>query len=178
MMQTAIVRIAWRLALCAAIAWAVWRIGGLVPMVAVAPLVGVLLAKPLLDLASDLRHQARAQALKPVQGRHFAFRGVPVDVLEDADHRRWVRAADVRAIVGPTASNGALALSYPAGWREFGRPPVPYFSDDALLAHLAKERSPEALRFLHWVERDIAFPAQRVRERLGIRLPPPDAVER
>jgi hypothetical protein len=178
MMQTAAFSIAWRLALCVAIAWAVWRIGGLVPMVAVAPLFGVALAKPLLDLASDLRHQARARALKPVQGRHFAFRGTPIDVLEDADHRRWVRAADVRAIVGATASNGALALSYPSGWREFGRPATPYFSDDALLAHLAKERSPEALRFRHWVERDIAFPAQRMRERLGIRLPAPDAVER
>ena len=178
MMQTAVFTITWRLALCVAIAWGVWRIGGLVPMVSVAPLFGIALAKPLLDLASDLRHQAGAQALRPVQGRHFVFRGIPVDVQEDADHRRWVRAADVRAIVGMTATNGALALSYPGGWREFGRPAQPYFSDDALLAHLAKERSPEALRFLHWVERDIAFPAQRVRERLGIRLPAPDAVER
>ena len=177
-MQTALFRIAWRLALCAGIGWLVWRIGGLVPMVAVAPLVGIALAKPLLDLASDLRHQANARALKPVQGRHFVFRGTPVDVIEDADHRRWVRAADVRRIIGTTATDGALALTYPSGWRQFGRPGTPYFSDDALVAHLTKERSPEALRFLHWVERDIAFPAQRVRERLGIRLPAPDAVER
>jgi hypothetical protein len=178
MMQSPIFRIASRLALCSGVAWVVWHFLGLAPMVAVAPLFGMALAKPLIDLASDLRHQTHARVLKPVQGRHFAFRGIPVDVLEDADHRRWVRAADVRAIVGMTASNGALALSYPAGWREFGRPATPYFSDDALLAHLAKERSPEALRFLHWVERDIAFPAQRVRERLGIRVTAPDAVER
>ena len=50
----------------------------------------------------------------------------------------------------------------------------PHFSDDALIAHLRKEASPTALRFRHWAEREIAFPAQRLRARLGIRLEPPD----
>jgi hypothetical protein len=50
-----------------------------------------------------------------------------------------------------------------------GRPLEPHVRDDALLAHLDKERSPEALRLRHWVEREIAFPARRQRARLGIR---------
>jgi len=41
--------------------------------------------------------------------------------------------------------------------------------------HLAREADPRASRFRHWVEREIAFPARRVRERLGIRLEAPDA---
>ena len=90
-------------------------------------------------------------------------------MLEDDDHRRWVRAADVRKVVGLTASYGALALSYPNGWRSLGKPAEPHFSDEALIAHLAKQGAPEALRFRHWAEREIAFPAQRLRERLGIR---------
>ena len=176
MMQSAAARIVLRLVLCTALAWGAWRIGGLVTMVCTAPLFGLALARPLLDLASDLRHQMRARVWKPLEGRHFVFRGIPVQVLEDADHRRWVRAADVRAIVGHTATNGALALSYPSGWRVMGRPAEPHFSDDALIAHLAKESSPEALRFRHWAERQIAFPAQRLRERLGIRVPAPEFV--
>ena len=59
-MNTAVARIAWRLAICVAVSWSVWRIGGLVPMVCTAPLFGVLLARPVLDLMSDMRHQTRA----------------------------------------------------------------------------------------------------------------------
>ena len=160
-------RIAWRVALCLAVSWCVWRIGGLVPMVATAPLYGVLLAKPILDLLSDARHRARALAWRPVEGRYYVFRGTPVQVLEDDAHVRWVRAADVRRIVGFTASDGALALTYPNGWRLLGDPLQAHFSDETLLAHLRKENSPEALRFRHWAERTISYPARQLRERAG-----------
>ena len=160
-------RIAWRLALCAAGSWAAWHFGGLVTVVATAPLYGIALARPLLDLASELRHRSRALVWRSVEGRHYVFRGTPVQVLEDDQQRRWVRAADVRRIVGHTASDGALALTYPDGWRRMGRPAQPHFSDAALVAHLAKESTPEALRFRQWVEREIVFPGQRLRERAG-----------
>ncbi len=167
-MSATLVRIGLRLLLCAGVAFAVWRLLGLVSMVLTLPLVGIALARPLLDLASDLRHATRAAVWRSVEGRHFVYRGVPVQVLEDAEHHRWVRAADVRAVVGHTASNGALALTYPSGWKAMGRPAQPHFSDSALLAHLTKERSPEALRFRQWVEREIAFPARRLRARAGV----------
>lgn len=176
MSDSVALRIVLRVALCAAVSWGVWRIGGLVPMVSTAPLWGIALARPLIELASELHHRLRAHVWKPLEGRHFVFRGIPVQVLEDDDHRRWVRAADVRRIVGRTASNGALALTYPDGWRRFGQPAEPHFSDEALIAHLAKESSPEALRFRHWAEREIAFPARRVRERQGLRSAAPDVV--
>jgi hypothetical protein len=162
-------RLSTRLALCAATSWALWRIGGPVLMVLGTPLYGIALARPLLDLAGELRHALRAAAWRPLEGRHCVYRGTPVQVLEDESHVRWVRAADVRRIVGHTASNGALALTYPDGWRLLGTPPEPHFSDVALVAHLRTERSARALHFRHWVERTIAFPARRQREQLGIR---------
>ena len=173
-MSRSLLQIVLRLALCTAVAWTAWRCFGLTAMVTTAPLFGVALARPLLDLASDLRHHARARALDRVQGHHYAFRGIPVQVIEDLQHERWVRAADVRRILGHTASDGALALSYPQGWRQLGNPPQPHFSTAALIAHLAKETTPEALRLRHWVEREVAFPARRRRELLGIRAEPPD----
>ncbi len=169
-----LIRIALRLSLCAAVWWVLWRHFGPAVAVASTPLFGIALARPLLDLASELRHVTRAAVWRPLEGRHFVYRGTPVQVLEDDDHRRWVRAADVRAIVGYTASNGALALTYPSGWCTLGQPAEPHFSDEALIAHLSKESAPEALRFRHWAEREIAFPAQRLRERLGIRPPAPN----
>ncbi len=157
-------RIAVRLALCAAVTWAVWRVVGVAGLVLTAPLYGVALAKPLLDLASDLRHGMRAAVWQRVEGRHHAYRGVPVQVLEDDSRHRWVRVADVRQILGHTTSDGAFALTYPNGWRLIGQPPQPHLSDAALIAHLAKDASPEALRLRQWVEREIAFPAKRVRD--------------
>lgn len=173
-MSAVLLRIAWRLALCAGVSWLAVRAGGMGAFLGTLPLFGVALARPLIDLASELRHATRAAVWRRLEGRHFVYRGTPVQVLEDDDHQRWVRAADVRAIVGHTASNGALALSYPSGWRMLGRPAEPHFSDEALIAHLKKESTPEALRFRHWAEREIAFPAQRLRERLGVRARAPD----
>jgi hypothetical protein len=167
--------IALRLAICLLLSWAVWRWFGTVAMVPTLPLFGILLARPLLDLAGALRDGMKQVQLAAVEGRHYAFRGRRVQVIEDADRRRWVRLADVRAIVGFTASDGALAISYPDGVRRLGRPAVPHVDEEALLAHLLKERAPEAARLRVWVEREIVFPARRERERLGIRAPAQDA---
>jgi len=161
--------IALRLGCCALISWGVWRLQGPAAMVVTLPLFGIALAKPLIDLASALRHAMRQSHWRDVEGRHYAFRGRGVRVLEDADGRRWIRLGDVRAIVGFTASDGALALAYPEGVRRIGRPVEPYIGEEALLEHLGKERGPNAIRLRAWVEREIVFPARRERERLGIR---------
>jgi hypothetical protein len=157
-----------RLAVCFAFSYLAWRGAGPIGLGASIALFGLLLAKPLVELASVIRHAIRAQAWKPVEGRYWAYHGQPVQVIEDEDHRRWILADDVRRIVGFTASNGALALTYPNGFRNLGKPALPHFSDEALLTHLAKENSTRALKFRHWVERDIAFPARRLRERYGV----------
>ena len=85
-----------------------------------------------------------------------------------------MRLADIRAIAGFTASDAALQVTYPAGWRLLGRPPLPHLSDEALLVHIGKERSPEAVRLRLWIEREIVFPARHEREHHGIRLEGPD----
>ena len=164
-MIATVATIVWRAVACALLFWWVWHKFGLATAVPVLALFGVALAVPLLDLAEAIGGQARRAHWRDVEGRHYAYRGREVGVVEDDEHRRWLRLADVRAIVGFTASDGALATSYPGGVRQLGRPPQPHVRTDALLAHLAKERSPEASRLRRWVEREVAFPAQR--ERLG-----------
>ena len=161
--------IALRAAGCAAAMWLGWRVLGPAGLALMSPLLGVAFAKPLIELASSTRHAMRRAHWHDVEGRHYAYRGRPVRVVTDADHRRWIRLADVRAIVGFTASDGALAIAYPAGWRRIGRAQEAFLGEDALLEHLGKERGPEALRLRHWVERQIVFPSRRERERLGVR---------
>ena len=175
-MSPSLRRIAVRLALCGLIGWLGIKISQRLDMPAglgfvwVAPMFGAALARPLLDLASDIRHGMRWAKWQPVEGRHYVFRQEPVSVSEDADCQRWVRLADVRRVIGFSASDAALQVTYPSGFRRIGKGREAHLSDEALLAHLAKERAPIALKFRHWAEREIVFPARRERERRGIRL--------
>ncbi len=169
----AIPRLAWRAAVVALLAGLAGWHGGPIAGLVVAALGALVLAPAIVEAGSGLRHLLRAAAWREVQGRHYAFHGRPLRVVEDEDRRRWVRVADLRAIVGFTASDGALALSYPSGFRRIDG--EPWLVDEALLLHLAREPGPAALKLRHWAEREIAFPARRVRERLGIRVPAPDA---
>jgi len=167
-----------RLALCGAVAWLGWRLLGATGLLAGGVLLALLLPRPLLALAGELRHALRARVWREAMGRYFVYRGQRIRVLEDVWHRRWVCAADVREIVGSSVSDGALALSYPNGLLRLGDPAQAYLSDDALLIHLAKDPGPRAIRFRHWAEREIGFPARRRRARLGIRLRDPELPSR
>ena len=161
--------IAIRLVLCGIVTWMAFRYAGLTTAVPTVILYAIALPKPLLDLASELRHQYRRHHWRDREGRHYVYHGMPLTVHEDVDHQRWVGLAGVRAIVGFTASDATLRVTYPNAWQMLGRPAAPCLRDDALIAHLKTERAPIALKFLHWVEREIAFPARRQRELLGIR---------
>ncbi|MCE9660662.1 MAG: hypothetical protein K8R60_19205 [Burkholderiales bacterium] len=165
-----LVAIVLRTSFCAALAWGLWRLGFGTGVLFIAALAGLMLARPLMDLAIAIYQAMRRSNWRELEGRHYAFKGRMVHVVEDADHQRWVRLADIRAIAGFTASDAALQVTYPAGWRLLGRPPLPHLSDEALLAHIAKGRTPEAVRLKIWIEREIVFPARREREHHGIRL--------
>jgi hypothetical protein len=130
---------------------------------------GMALSSPLMDLVAELRHGARARIFKGIEGRFFAFHGHSVQVVEDLDHVRWVRMADVRKVLGASisADDEALRLTYGRGFAWSGKPLEGFLSDEALLRHLAKSRDPVALRLRHWVERDVVFPARRQRSKFG-----------
>jgi hypothetical protein len=173
-MRKLAVGLAIRLTVCLALTWFAWRKLGPGGLLAGGLMLALVLPRPLLDLAGEVHRLLRERRWRDLEGRHYAYHGHRVHVLEDVLRCRWVRAADVREIVGTTASEGALALTYPTGFRRMGEPQQAYFSGEALLVHLGKESGPKANRFRHWAEREIVFPARRVRERLGIRLDAPD----
>lgn len=169
--------IALRLLLCAAVIMPVWWWVGPAGLALTAPLVGVALARPLLDLISQTRALIRERAYAATEGRHYAYKGVPIDVLEGVDGHRWLRVSDVRRLVPGLASDAALAKAHAERLLRRGAPPTAYLQDDALLQQLAGASAPATLRFRLWVERDIVFPARRLRgERtdLGRAGNPPD----
>ena len=119
-------------------------------------------------MVSNLRRSVRAHIWLPVHGHHYAFKGITIHVQEDDDHCRWVNLADVRKVVGATAGDSALVMTYGNKLKSFGSPAQLHIRDDALVTHLGKENQPTALRFRTWVERNIAFPARRSSQNLGI----------
>jgi len=156
---------------CAGLAWGLRRLGFPISVLLwIAGLAGVVLARPLIDLAIEIYQAMRRANWRELEGRHYVFKGHTVHVVKDVDYQRWVRVADIRAVVGFTASDAALQVTYPNGWRMLGRPPLPHLSDEALLVHIGKERSPAAVRLRVWIKREIVFPARREREHHGVRL--------
>lgn len=159
------------LAYAVLVAW-----GGSFVAVVSSPLLAAALSRPIINGLRNLRHGMRHRVWQEAQGTYYAYRDTSIHVLEDMDHCRWVRMADVRAVIGTTASDRALAKTYPSGWQAVGKKTEGYLRDDALVAHLCKENRPQALRMGHWAQRSILFPGQQIRKNLGIRVAPPTSI--
>lgn len=173
-MQQILLRALFAITLCSLVSAAAFYYFGPTAMVLSLPLFGIALSRVIIDLVAELRHGVRDLTLAHLDGHHFSYLGVTLQVLEDEDHCRWVPTAEIRRIVGSVATDRALALTYPNGWRSLGQPEQGHLRDDALLTYLAKEPSMRAIKFKNWAERNIAFPARKQRERLGIRLSDPE----
>ncbi len=137
-----------------------------------APGLAAAIARPVINLIANLSHRTQEHIWMPVHGEYYLYKDVRVNVLEDEDHCRWVKVADVRKVVGTTANDRTLAKVYTHGWQTWGKPPEGYLRDDALFAHLTKENRPASLKMAVWVQRNILMPAQKVRAQYGIRIDP------
>jgi hypothetical protein len=131
----------------------------------VSPLYGALMARPLLNLLGSARQNLRSGVWLPVHGQYYVFKGTTIHVVEDADGWRWVRLADVQQVLEARLNTRALAATYPERLQMMGKPTQLHMRDDALITHLAKQNDATALRLRTWAERNIVFPAQRMRER-------------
>ena len=138
------------------------------------PLVGIVMARAIVNLAENMHRGMKYMAYAHLDGHYYSYLDIQLLVLEDEqDYCRWVPATEVRRIVGKVATDSALALTYPSGWRMLGERCQGHLRDDALMLYLAKERSPSGIKFKNWAARNIAFPARRQRERHAIHLTDP-----
>jgi hypothetical protein len=173
-MSEIVLSIAIRLLICSAASYALWRFMGLVGVVVSAPLFGVLLAKPMLELAGELRDSARTLVYAEIRGRNFEHRGMRLDVVEDDDHRRWISLKDVQKLIPGLPKPAVLRAQFPDGIRDDPSISEPRIAAEALLQYLAKSTEASSLRFRNWLEREVVLPSVKVRERLQVKdqLPP------
>ena len=130
-----------------------------------APAYGVLIARPVINLVSSIRHTMRSGVWLPLHGTHYVFKSTTIHVLEDDDNWRWLPLADVEGVLGRKLNARVLAITYPERLELGGQPARMHMRDDALIAHLSRLSDPMALRFRTWLERNVALPARRTRQR-------------
>ena len=130
-----------------------------------APAYGAAIARPLINLVANFRHTVRAGVWLPVHGTHYVFKDITIHVLEDDDNWRWLPLADVERVLGRKLNARVLAITYPERLEKGGKPVRMYMRDDALIEHLSRLSDPVALRFRTWLERSVALPARRMRQR-------------
>ena len=159
-----------RVALCAALFVALHRVVGHwgVALLLGAAAAGALLARPVLELAGNAPGALFGLAWRDRLGRHYAWRGIPLDIHEDGRHVRWVCIADARRCVPGLPEAAVLRRLEPAGCGTAG-PPTPEgrIASEALARVLARSADPETQRFLRWLDRDVTRPAQVRRAMAG-----------
>lgn len=144
-----------------------WKFGPF-GLVIAAPGLAAATVMPIWRIVAGLREGMRERVWMPVHGEHFVYKSTTIRVLEDESHFRWVCLADVRKVIDFNASEGALAAAHGARYQRMGKPAQAFLRDDALCAHLAKSTEEATQRFRTWVDRTVALPGGKVRERAGV----------
>ncbi len=158
---------------CTAFYFLTYRFLGPLEWLLMAVVIGVAFSRILIDATAEFSWQFRSLRLKSLGGTHYKFQNFTVNVIEDESHCRWIATELVRKIVGQLASDSALATLFPSGHQYLGKDKRGYLRDDALVMHLAHATTPQAIKFKNWAQRNVAFPANKIRERLGIKLGDP-----
>ncbi len=155
-------------AVCIVYYWLFKDLFGPAVWIFLAALAAQLFKRIVVDLLAEMGWQMRRATLEPLSGKHYQFQNFQFQVIEDDDHCRWIPTDKVRQVVGQLASDEALAKLFPSGHQRLGDEQKGHLRDDALVAHLAGAHSSQAIKFKNWIERNVAFPARRIRERKGV----------
>ena len=134
-------------------------------LVFTAPAYGAAIARPLINLVANFRHGVRAHVWMPAHGTYYVFKDTTIHVLDDEDSWRWLPLADVERVLGRKLNARLLGITYPERVLLAGKPARMHIRDDTLIEHLSKLSDPVALRLRTWVERNVALPARRIRQR-------------
>ncbi len=162
----------WRIirssAFCGAYYWLTKDLLGPVELLFLAVAIGASFARIFIDLLAELSWMYRRGMMESLSGNYYQFQSFRLHIVEDDDHCRWVPTEKIREIVGQLASDNTLAQLFPTGHQCLGDEQKGYLRDDAVIAHLGSANTPQAIKFKNWIERNVAFPARRTRQRKGV----------
>lgn len=159
-------------------AWPLLRVMLLVFMVAAGYLLGLklLYLTPLLAVCTlafyalkALYREARDKGRElPDTGElPYGFAGHDLRAFSDSAGQVWIRARDIRHLLGHERSDAWMAQAYPQGYRR-AHPGVAawYIRPDTVRRHWSGSTRIDVNRFIHWMERELV-PLQEKRNALA-----------
>lgn len=153
-----------RLALCTGATWLAWRRLGPVGVVVCTPLFGMALARPIVEGLGALPRLGRGWLWRDVEGRHAAFRGVALDVVDDADGHPWIGLAALRHLLPGLPRDDSLRHGWPDDVQRLPPGKAWRIRAERLAELLAPAQAPDTVRLRVWLERELIHPARRRRE--------------
>ena len=162
-MARIVLRILIRLVLCSAGAYLFWLRFGASGLAFAAPLFGVALARPIIDLVSELSGAAKHAALADLQGRNYQYRGHRLDIAEDDEGQRWVSVRDVRKNIASFPRDAVVRTQFASDLKQDKALKGDRIRAEALLDYLRKATETDTIKFRNWLERDVVLPSARMR---------------
>ncbi|HEX3097571.1 MAG TPA: hypothetical protein VHQ02_07635 [Usitatibacter sp.] len=154
-----LVRLALGVSGSALMTWAGWKLGqtewALIAFVFSTPLIGIAIARPLVEVAHDGLGWLAGQPLGAWHGRYYAFDGVHIRVLEDSGEL-WFCAKDILAACGLKLAVVALP-----GLRDVED--LSCLSMEGLEALHRDHPRAELGRLVLWARREVVTPWERKR---------------
>ena len=156
-----LMRLAIGVAVSAAMTWVGYKLGGfpwgIIGFLFSTPIIGVAIAKPLVEMIHDGFGWLSGQPLKKWEGNYYEFGGVQVRVVEH-DDALWFAAADVIKATEIKAHARTLEESRLIPGLSF-----PFLDIDGVESVLGRHRSHESGRFILWARREVLAPWERKR---------------
>ena len=144
-----------RTAFCAVVSFYAFKVMGPFALAIGAPLLGALLARPIIDLVAESHWSGKAAVLESVQGKWWMYRGHRFDIADDIENLRWLLTSDVRKVVDALPRDEVLE-------RQFGERvgKVESFAGfriraDALAEYLLKSHDTATVKFKVWLDREV-----------------------
>lgn len=155
----------WRLAVSLAILWQIRRFQGTnvaVVFVLMIPIIGVLLASPILETLANWFNWARKQPYEKWQGNYYEFASIQIRVIEHSDVL-WFCDVDVFKVLELPIDNAKsrTGLFTEGEHRYFAEHKLGAFSEDGVRRFLSRNPHRESRAVLLWIEREVLKPHRR-----------------
>src|SRR5262245_21967163 len=159
-----LIELAARIGLGCIVTWFLYHRSGASGLVFAAPLWGVLLAKPILQIVPALVRGARRTAWGAHEGDAIAFRTHRLRIRYVAGHP-WVVEEDLLAVLGETSSDAVRRRADPVHCAQLPDSALWGFSERGVVNYLLSSRHPDANKLRLLLERQVFLLARRKRER-------------
>ena len=143
-----------RLALSAAILWAVFRTMGMIPFVLAIPIAGVLLAKPIIEAGGSYIHWAKKQPYAEWHGNYYEFAGTQIRFFE-VGRALWAVDTDLLRVIGEKPTLMLESLYDVHDYDAIENTKYHGFSPSGAQKVLNNSVHFEARRMLLWLQREV-----------------------